>query len=106
MNYLNIILDYIHEIQSKDNYRIMKEKNNILSFINEYYEITTNEKNKIKSSDLLVNYNSYNESKVDSKKLKQMMEYNRFKYKKMNDGYYYTNLILKNKEVIETSDFI
>ena len=73
-------------------------------FINEYCEITHDEKNKIKSSDLLIKYNSYNDSKIDAKKLKQMMEYNRFKYKKMKDGYYYTNLILK-KEALEPSDF-
>ena len=102
----NIKYIELPEEVKQQNKEYLEENNNILSFINEYYEITTNEKNKIKSSDLLVNYNSYNDSKVDSKKLKQMMEYNRFKYKKMHDGYYYTNLILKNKEVIETSDFI
>ena len=62
---------------------------------------------KKKSSDLLIKYNSYNDSKIDAKKLKQMMEYNRFKYKKMKDGYYYTNLILKPNEdepKIEKSD--
>ena len=59
---------------------------------------------KKKSSDLLIKYNVYNDSKIDAKKLKQMMEYNRFKYKKMKDGYYYTNLILK-KEALEPSDF-
>ena len=31
-----------------------------------------------------------------------MMEYNRFKYKKMKDGYYYTNLILKTNEEEKT----
>ena len=48
-----------------------------------------------KSFDLLIKYNVYNDSKIDAKKLKQMMGYNRFKYKKMKDGYYYTNLFLK-----------
>jgi hypothetical protein len=38
--------------------------------------------------------------KLTSKKIKQMMEYNRFKTKRFNDGIYYTNLILKRVEVI------
>ena len=88
----------------QQNKEYLEENNNILLFINENCEITNDEKNKIKSSDLLIKYNVYNDSKIDAKKLKQMMEYNRFKYKKMKDGYYYTNLILK-KEALEPSDF-
>lgn len=101
-------INYIElpEEVKQQNKEYIEENNNIKSFINENYEITKDEKNKIKSSDLLKHYNEFNDTKTDAKKLKQMMEYNRFKYKKMKDGYYYTNLILKRVEVIlEPSDF-
>jgi hypothetical protein len=75
-------------------------------FINENYEITLDEKDKIKSSDLLLNYNNYNDFKIDAKKLKQMMDYNRFKYRRFTDGVYYTNLKIKQVATIEPSDFI
>jgi hypothetical protein len=54
--------------------------NNIKSFIDENYEITKDETNKIKSSVFLKHDNDFNDLKTDAKKLKQMMEYNRFKY--------------------------
>ena len=101
-------INYIElpEEVKQQNKEYIEENNNIKSFINENYEITKDENNKIKSSDLLRHYNEFNDTKTDAKKLKQMMEYNRFKYKKMKDGYYYTNLILKRVEVIlEPSDF-
>jgi putative DNA primase/helicase len=102
----NIKFIELPEEVKQQNKEYLEENNNILTFINEYYEITKDEKNKIKSSDLLTNYNAYNDSKTDAKKLKQMMEYNRFKTKRFNDGIYYTNLILKKVEVIlEPSDF-
>ena len=44
------------------------------------YEITKDKTNKKKSSDLLKHYNDFNDIKTDAKKLKQMKEYNRFKY--------------------------
>ena len=103
INYNGNILPEEVKQQNKE---YLEENNNILSFINENYEITLDEKDKIKSSDLLLNYNNYNDFKIDAKKLKQMMDYNRFKNKKMNDGYYYTNLKLKQVSTIEPSDFI
>lgn len=102
----NIKYIELPEEVKQQNKEYLEENNNILTFINEYYEVTKDEKNKIKSSDLLTNYNAFNDSKIDSKKLKQMMEYNRFKTKRFNDGIYYTNLILKRVEVVlEPSDF-
>ena len=102
----NIKYIELPEEVKQQNKEYLEENNNILTFINEYYEITKDEKNKIKSSDLLTNYNAYNDSKTDAKKLKQMMEYNRFKTKRFNDGIYYTNLILKKVEIVlEPSDF-
>jgi hypothetical protein len=76
------ILNVPEEVKQQ-NKEYLEDNNNILNFINEFYEITKDEKNKIKSSDLLSNYNSFNDSKIDSKKLKQMMEYNRFKTKRI-----------------------
>ena len=81
------------------------ESNNILTFIIEFYDKTKDKTDKIKSSDILSCHNAYNDSKTDAKKLKQMMEYNRFKTKRFNDGIYYTNLIFKKVENIEPSDF-
>jgi len=103
----NIKFIELPEEVKNQNKEYLEENNNVLSFINEYFEITKDEKNKIKSSDLLAKYNIFNDSKIDAKKLKQMMEYNRFKYKKMTDGYYYTNLILKTtpEEILEPSEF-
>jgi len=98
----NISFVELPEEVKQQNKEYLEENNNIILFINEYFEITKDEKNKITSSDLLNKYNLYNDSKIDSKKLKQMMEYNRFKYKKIKNGYYYTNLILKPNEEEKT----
>ena len=102
----NIKYIELPEEVKQQNKEYLEENNNILSFINENYEITLDEKDKIKSSDLLLNYNNYNDFKIDAKKLKQMMDYNRFKNRRFTDGVYYTNLKIKQVATIEPSDFI
>ena len=75
------------------NREYIDENNGVLSFLNEMYDITNDEKDKIKSSDLLTKYKSYSDDdKMDSKKLKQLMEYNGFKNKPTNKGAFYLGL--------------
>ena len=101
----NIKYVELPEEVKQQNKEYIEENNNILTFINENYEITKDIKDKIKSSDLLIAYNSYNDVKIDSRKLKQMMEYNRFKFIKNRDGNYYTNLKLKiDDDINDTYD--
>jgi len=71
-----------------------------MEFINEYYEITNNEKDRVKSSELLSRYNGFTDNKIRSDQLKEKMNYNNFILKKYKDGNYYIGL----KEKLETND--
>jgi P4 family phage/plasmid primase-like protien len=94
----NIDKIILPELVKEQNKAYIDENNTIKHFILENYDITTSEKDKIKALDLLNHYNNINnDKKIDGKKLKQMMEFNKFKFKKCNDGAYYTNLKIKNK---------
>jgi hypothetical protein len=102
--YENKHLQYIElpDEVKEQNKEYINENNNILQFIHENFDITTNEKDKIKSSDLLSKYNTYCDDKTNSQKLKQMMEFNRFKCKRMTDGVYYLNLVEKKDKVFHS----
>lgn len=101
----NIKFVELPEEVKQQNKEYIEDNNYILTFINENYEITNNIKDKIKSSDLLNAYNSYSDNKIDSNKLKQMMQYNRFKFLRNKEGSFYTNLKLKIDEDEDKNDF-
>ena len=72
----------------------------ILNFINQNFNITSNEKDRIKASILLNLYNSTNEIKIDYKQLKKCMVNNNLGFKRFNNGSYYINLELKPTTII------
>jgi len=71
-----------------------------MDFINEHYEITNDEKDKIKSSELLSKYNSSSDNRIRADQLKEKMTYNNFILKKFRDSNYYLGL----KEKLETNN--
>jgi len=71
-----------------------------MDFLNEHYEITNDVNDKIKSSELLHNYNTFSENRVRADQLKEKMSYNNFILKKFRDGNYYLGL----KEKVEITD--
>jgi phage/plasmid-associated DNA primase len=81
----------------EQNKAYMDENNVVKDFIFCNYDTTDNDKDRIKSSELLTHYNMFNDEKIKADKLKQMMMYNGFKFKKLSDGNYY--LQLKKKVV-------
>ena len=84
------------EIQS----RLKEPTERILNFINQNFNITSNEKDRIKASILLNLYNSTNEIKIDYKQLKKGMVNNNLSCKRYNDASYYINLELKPTRTI------
>ena len=114
-DYINEFIIYLCEIANKyknidfielpkevkeENKLYIDENNDIMEFINEYYEITNNEKDRVKSSELLSRYNGFADNKIRSDQLKDKMNYNNFVLKKYKDGNYYIGL----KEKLETND--
>ncbi len=93
-----IIEESNKQIKINHEFKIKQQDENILKFINKYFIITTNEKNKIKSSILLDLYNELNEIKINSKELKKHLSNNNIKCKRYNDANYYLNLEPKNKQ--------
>ncbi len=82
------------------NKEYIDENNSVLSFLNEMYDITNDEKDKVLSKELLTKYKSYSEDdKIDSIKFKQLMEYNGIKNSHKSNGTNY--LGLKEKQKLE-----
>lgn len=88
--------DLNEELKLSSDYKINHYNELLLDFINKYFNITTNENDKIKSSTLLNLYNEMNEKKINSKELKKYLLNNKIRCKRYNDAVYYLNLQQKN----------
>ena len=83
------------EIINKKEEKQNEINESLIKLINEKFNKTSNEKDRIQTTLLLNLYNGNNDNKIDFKKLKILMLNNDYIYKRYNDANYYLNLKLK-----------
>ena len=80
---------------------IIEDNNPVKSFINEFYIITNDEKNKIKQNDLYEHYCSHTKNKLDNKQFCAAMRFNDFIMIKSHGIKYWQRLQKKNEEELD-----
>ena len=77
----------------------MDDRNDVKSFIDEYYEKTTDDKAKISSSHLYTHFKCvYRENKMRKEVFKNAVEDEGFRWKKENKGRFFYNIKAKDLE--------